>query len=173
MPSFSSVHVSLCNRIQVSRFSTGLFLRAYCDRSKKNTILLTKTSQLMKSSHLRNCFLENLFVGLLCYFSVVVGWLQDKFNFLDNPILLLNFLQKLKKLKVRFVHQILNYYVNIVDHTFSLTAISTAEFGTSSIIFNLSSTTFILTCCLELCPEHINHARNSSMYFISFYLIQR
>ena len=47
LPSFSYVHVSLCNRIQVSRFSTGLFLRAYCDRSKKRTILLSKTLQLM------------------------------------------------------------------------------------------------------------------------------
>ena len=36
LPSFSSVHVSLCNQIQVSRFSTGLFLRAYCGRSKKD-----------------------------------------------------------------------------------------------------------------------------------------
>ena len=37
--------------------------------------------------------------------------------------------------------------------TFSLTAISTAEFGTSSIIFSLSSTTFMLTFFLELGPR--------------------
>ena len=95
-----------------------------------------------KSTNLGNSFPQYFFVGVFSDFPSVVCRLQNQLDFLHYSILSLDFLQKLKTNNIQHIQIHAQASSSL---TFSLTAISTAEFGTSSIIFNLSSTTFILT----------------------------
>ena len=113
-----------------------LFPRVYCGKSKEKNIIY---ELFLSATNLGNSFTEYFFVGVFSDLPVVVCRLQDQLHLLHYSVLSLNFFQKLKTeitLETKQTNEKL---------TFSFTAISTAEFGTSSIIFNLSSTTFILT----------------------------
>ena len=70
---------------------------------------------------------------------------EHSFDLFYDSLLPLDFFQELKKKKYILESMKINLGIEL---TFSLTAISTAEVGTSSMILSLSSTTFIFTCLL-------------------------
>ena len=68
---------------------------------------------------------------------------EHSFDLFYDSLLPLDFFQELKEYILESMK------INLgIELTFSLTAISTAEVGTSSMILSLSSTTFIFTCLL-------------------------
>ena len=69
---------------------------------------------------------------------------EHSFDLFYDSLLPLDFFQELKK---KYILESMKINLGI-ELTFSLTAISTAEVGTSSMILSLSSTTFIFTCLL-------------------------
>ena len=107
----------------------------------KRIMIIDKWKLPIKFTNLGNSFPEYFFVGVFSDFPSVVCRLQNQLDLLHYPVLSLHFLQKLERKN----SLIFNSKVVRATLTFSLTAISTAEFGTSSIILSLSSTTFILT----------------------------
>ena len=110
----------------------------------------------MPFAYLRNTFSKNIFVVFLCNTFAVIMRFEHSFDFFHDPLLSLDFLEKLENKKRE--NKFLNFFIfcfKIQFHTFSFTAISTAEVGTSSMIFNLSSTIFAFTIlpCLPVLPK--------------------
>jgi hypothetical protein len=98
-------------------------------------------------SYLWNTFSQDIFVVFFIDTFAIIIWFEHSFNLFNNSLLSLDFFQKLKiKLNLDMKRQ----KCFLIIYTFSLTAISTAEVGTSSIILSLSSITLIWILLLDL-----------------------
>jgi hypothetical protein len=131
----------------------------------------SESNELLRfSQYLRNSTSQYVFVFFFVDVFLIVMRLENQLNFFDYSFLSVKFFQELK---IKFVYTIIT---PLLRRTLSLTCISTAEFGNSSKIFKLSSSSLTPTCfvptttCLQksLTVPRLTFTRDSLWFFIEF-----